>query len=71
MAAVRCQHVNHRLQEQHGERRTHELRNDVPRHPAAMSTSRNVPITSENSRRHSYRGSLKSVIRSTTDLGSP
>ena len=31
--------------------------------PAATSTRKNVPSTSENSRRHSWRGSLKSVMR--------
>ena len=32
--------------------------------PAAASTRKKVPSSSENSRRHSCRGSLKSVIRS-------
>ena len=32
--------------------------------PAATITSRNVPSSSEKSRRHSWRGSLKSVMRS-------
>ena len=32
--------------------------------PAATSTRKKVPSSSENSRRHSCRGSLKLVIRS-------
>ncbi len=32
--------------------------------PAAARTRKKVPSTSENRRRHSCRGSLKSVIRS-------
>ena len=34
--------------------------------PAATSTRKNVPSNSENRRRHSCRGSLKSVMRSMT-----
>ena len=34
--------------------------------PAAARTRKNVPSSSENRRRHSWRGSLKSVMRSTT-----
>ncbi len=32
--------------------------------PAAARTRKNVPSSSEKRRRHSWRGSLKSVIRS-------
>ena len=34
--------------------------------PAATSTRKKVPSSSENSRRHSWRGSWKSVMRSMT-----
>ena len=34
--------------------------------PAAASTRKKVPSSSENSRRHSCRGSLKSLMRSMT-----
>ena len=34
--------------------------------PAATSTRKKVPSTSENRRRHSWRGSLKLVMRSMT-----
>ena len=34
--------------------------------PAATSTRKNVPSSSEKRRRHSWRGSLKSAMRSMT-----
>ena len=34
--------------------------------PAAASTRKKVPSSSENSRRHSWRGLLKSLMRSMT-----